>query len=238
MSPAVRPGPSSLDGLAWLTRVGASPAEPLSLVMGWGRRATFSHLARLQDAGWIERVATVHGQGSLIVVTARGVTVAGDLGVRPPRSLGPSSWAHAAACAWVAAWLQVRGRPWLSTRELMLDPSYATTVSYGDREGHMHRVTHRPDLATRAEERPVALEVELQRKRLPRLRAILAMYEQWCTPEPTGGGLRGVIYVTGSDGVARTVKRVADELALPARGVLRLRPLAEVIEETRAGARA
>src|SRR5271157_1831180 len=109
MGRPVSPGPASLHGLAWLARVGASPCEPLSLAMGWGQRTTFNHLARLQDAGWIARVAMARGQGSLILVTARGVSVAGDLGVGPPRSVGPTNWAHATACAWVAAWLEVRG---------------------------------------------------------------------------------------------------------------------------------
>ena len=84
MSAASAPGPASLDGLAWLARVGASPCEPLSLAMGWSRSTTFSHIARLQDAGCIARVAMARGQGSLILVTTRGVRVAGDLGVGAP----------------------------------------------------------------------------------------------------------------------------------------------------------
>ena len=31
----IAPGARSLEGLAWLARVGASPQEPLALVMGW-----------------------------------------------------------------------------------------------------------------------------------------------------------------------------------------------------------
>ena len=32
------PGERSLDGARWLARVGASPLEPLALVMGWSER--------------------------------------------------------------------------------------------------------------------------------------------------------------------------------------------------------
>jgi hypothetical protein len=231
---STRPGPQSLAGLRWLARVGASPGEPLGLVMGWSRTALHSHLARLVAAGFVWRVPMTRGDGSLIVVTRDGARMAGA--GRAPRALGPTSWAHTVACAWACAWFEVRGRDWLSSREVAHDDGWRGRVAYTDGRGRGHRLSHRPDVGTYVGEpgRPVAVEVELQRKSLARLRGILAMYADRTTSPD--GDLAGVVYMTGSADVASAVRAAAGAVHLEEHPAGRLRVLAleDVVAQTRA----
>ena len=43
---------------------------------------------------------------------------------------------------------EVRDRPWVSPREVALDPGWQAPVTYRDASGDTRRVLHRPDLAT------------------------------------------------------------------------------------------
>ena len=106
---SVAPGPRSIEGLAWLARVGASPLEPWRLVMGWSRAVGYDHARRLAAAGLVRTVRMTQGDGSLFVTTAAGAARVGYPASWALRSIGPSTWAHACACAWVSAWLQVVG---------------------------------------------------------------------------------------------------------------------------------
>src|SRR4051794_34978860 len=49
------PGWRSFEALRWLARLEIAGVEPLGLALGFGRRATYSHLARLADAGLLVR---------------------------------------------------------------------------------------------------------------------------------------------------------------------------------------
>ena len=55
------PGPMSLKGLEWLSRMGASPLEPWGLVMDWGRAVTYDHARRLAAAGLVRMVPMTRG---------------------------------------------------------------------------------------------------------------------------------------------------------------------------------
>ena len=105
----------------------------------------------------------------------------------------------------------------------MLDPAYAAPVSYRDQRGAdaprgcIAQTWPPPPRAARSPSRSSCNASDWP-----------ACAPSWrCTSSAAasapGGALRGVVYITGSDDVARTVTRVADELALPAEGVLRLR---------------
>jgi hypothetical protein len=107
---AVAPGPKSLEALAWLARVGASPIEPLGLLMGWNRILVYDHVRRLERAGLVTRVAMRRGHGSLIVATSRGAIEAGYPAARVLRSVAPTTWAHSSGWAWASAWLIARLR--------------------------------------------------------------------------------------------------------------------------------
>jgi hypothetical protein len=237
----VGPGRRSLEALGWLARVGAAPQEPLRLVMGWSEMLVYDHVRRLVRAGLVRRVAMTRGQGSLLVITPAGAMIAGYPASRAPRSLAPTSWAHASGCAWVSAWLALRLQTrwaadpqmaWWSEREVAQDDFWRRDVRYGDRRGSV-RVSHRPDLGVRIAGRPVAVEVELQRKVRARLHGILAMYAQLSLGVDAAYG--GVIYIAGSEDVAAAVRRVAVDAGLRA-PALSVRALAQVIQQTRAAA--
>jgi len=235
---STRPGPRSLDGLRWLARVGASPGEPLALVMSWSRPVLADHLARLIAAGLVSRIPMTRGEGSLLIITRDGARMAGAS--RAPRGPGPTSWAHTVACAWTSAWFEVRGRDWLSTSELAQDDGWRGHVSYTDGRGRSHRLRHTPDLGTYVGDpgRPVAVEVELQRKSLARLRAILAMYADRTTSPDAD--LAGIAYIAGNADVAAVVHTAASDIQFAEHpsGRLRVLDLDDIIGQTRDSAHA
>jgi hypothetical protein len=244
---AVAPGPKSLEALAWLARVGASPIEPLGLLMGWNRILVYDHVRRLERAGLVTRVAMRRGHGSLIVATSRGAIEAGYPAARALRSVAPTTWAHSTGCAWASAWLIARLRvlraqapeipaeamEWWGERDIAGDDFWRREVSFKDQRG-TSRVTHRPDLGLRLGGLPMPVEVELQRKSRARLRGILGMYEEHATGDQAAFG--GVIYVTGSPDIADAVKRAAEDIGLQ-ESFLTLRSYSDVVEQTRAAAR-
>ena len=242
----VAPGPKSLEGLAWLARVGAAPPEALRLVVGWTERLARDHIRRLGDAGYVRRVAMTRGDGSLVLITAAGAVKAGYPASRAPRSIGPTTWLHATGCAWTSAWLVMRLRDlrqqaqgvapeameWWGERDVAVDNFWRREVQFKDHRG-TGRVTHRPDLGVRLGGLPMPVEVELQRKSRARLRGILGMYEELATSDQARFG--GVIYVTGASDIADGVKRAARDVGLGER-LLTLRSYTQVVEQTRAAA--
>jgi hypothetical protein len=149
-----------------------------------------------------------------------------------PRSIGPSTWAHACGCAWASAWLDLRDRAWWSERQVKDSDFWRREVTYRDRRG-IARVTHRPDLGVRVDGKPAAVEVELQRKPRARLPGILQMYADLTDNDEAP--LAGVLYITGNQDIASLVGRVATDARLD-RSRLTMRPLVTVIEQTREAA--
>ena len=226
---SVGPGRQSLHALAWLARVGASPREALQLVMGCSKRTANDHILRLQDADLVVRTPMRRGDGSLIVLTRKGAVEAGLPARHALRSVAPTTWAHMSACAWVSAWLEVRGRVWWSEREILQDDCWRYEVRYKDRRGNVN-VTHRPDLAVQIDAGPVAIEVELQPKLRARLQGILGMYAELC--DPADPLLAGVIYITGSEDITALVDAAALDVDLGA-PALSFRSLETVKQQTR-----
>jgi DNA-binding transcriptional ArsR family regulator len=64
------PGPRSFEALRWLARLEVAGLEPLGLALGFGRRATYSHLERLAGAGMLVRA--FDRDGSVVAITAAG----------------------------------------------------------------------------------------------------------------------------------------------------------------------
>jgi hypothetical protein len=160
------------------------------------------------------------GDGSLFVATRRGVLMTG---VPVTAAIAPAAtwWEHLSACAWVAAWLTVRGREIQGCREVLADPSWAGKLRWRDRNG-FHKVGHRPDLAWLADGQRAAIEVELVQKSIARLRAILELHADW----RAAGKSAGVIYVCADEkGCARIRKRAAEAGLRPGKGGLRVEPL-------------
>ncbi len=232
---SVAPGLRSLEGLEWLARVGASPLEPWALVMGWGRAVTYDNARRLAAAGLVRTVRMRQGDGSLFVATAAGAARVGYPASWAVRSIGPSNWAHATACAWVSTWLQLRGHSWWSDREIAGDVFWRRTVRYRDHRGTA-RVPHRPDLAVELAAGPAAIEVEVQRKPRAHLLRVLAMYAE--SIDDDDDPLAGLLYVCDRVDIAEAVRRAARDAGLADGRCLSVRTKGEVVRQTRtAGAR-
>src|SRR6202042_2056918 len=71
------PGPATIDGLRWLSRVGPSPIDAWACAMGRAGPPAKSPAARLKRERWIDRVARPCGDGSLIFATRHGAQIAG-----------------------------------------------------------------------------------------------------------------------------------------------------------------
>ena len=228
MGSAKGPGPRSLEALRWLARVDLAGLEPWGHAMGFGRRATYSHAERLQSAGLAVRL--YDREGSAVAITAAGRrrigADGGDVRLGATRGLGLR---HARAVSWVAGLLTVRGRAWVSDRELRDRPDWRVPVFWTNSYG-----THRPDAGAMIGGQRVAVEVELSHKAPRRLRAILAGYESLIAEGRLGGG---VLYVSDRTDVLHTVTRASERVGIPA-GAFRTRSLEQVQEDLRRSAAA
>ncbi|WP_270045545.1 hypothetical protein [Solirubrobacter ginsenosidimutans] len=193
------------------------------MALGFGRSATYSHLARLADAGLIAR--GYDSDGSVVAITASGRREVGaDKGdVRSGATHG-SGLRHARAVSWVAALLTLRGREWVSDCELRGLAEWQIPVVWAASRGR-----HRPDIGVVMRGSRVAVEVELSHKSPRRLRAILAGHEEAIASGRIAGGL---IYVSDRADVLEAVNRSARRVALPERR-FRTRSLVDVQAEVR-----
>jgi hypothetical protein len=169
-----------MQGLAWLARVGPASGQVWSLAMGWQPATMRSHSIRLRRAGLLGQVARLHGQGGpLFYATSLGVQRSGVQAVALRKAPSPAWLTHHEACAQTAAYLTRRGREMIAPRELLLDERWVGDLEWRE-HGELRRRRHRPDLiATVAEGRVLAIEVELTSKSPARLEAVLGMYGAW-----------------------------------------------------------
>jgi len=166
--------------------------------MGWSEVAARSHARRLELEGWLARYPMTRGAGSLFLATRPGIAVAG-LSLRAAGPPAPTWWAHHCGVAWAAAWLMLRGHAFSGARELLEEGKWSGEITWRDRRGY-REATHRPDLVAHRNGGHVALEIELARKSIERLRAILSRHLLWRSDGTTGG----VVYVCGDlDGCER-----------------------------------
>ena len=150
------PGWRSVEALRWLSRLDVAGIEALGCAFGWRRSATYSHLQRLADAGYVIRA--FDPGGSVVAITAAGRRwIGAERGdVRAGATYG-SGLRHARAVSWVAALLTLRERAWVSERESRGRPEWEIPVIWP-----AHRGRHRPDLgAVMGSGARVAIEVEL-----------------------------------------------------------------------------
>jgi hypothetical protein len=223
---AVGPGRRSVEGLAWLARVGAAPAETWATAMRWASSTTASHAQRLERTGLVGRSPRHKGQGgALLHATPLGVQFAGVEAAplrTPPRAV---TWPHLEACAQMAAYLTIRGREMIAPRELLVDDRWVGELEWTER-GESRGRRHRPDFVATAEGgRSMAIEIELQAKTPERLRAVLGMYLEWLGD----GRLDSVLYVVGGERERRQLMREAPTIGLDlAGGRFGVQPLGEV----------
>jgi hypothetical protein len=216
------PGPSTMEGLRWLVRVGPASLGAWGIAMGWGQAAVYSHARRLRADGLIETCKRMPGESTLVYASRAGREVskvkAAIIGPVPAKV----TWPHWEACAWVSAWFTARGRELVGGRELMLQRAWSGELSWKE-HGESRGRNHRPDLATRlASGAVLPVEVELTEKSPARLAAILKLHRKWLGTDQSAG----VIYVCGDDGIAGQVRAVGEPAGLSiARGTLRVETL-------------
>jgi hypothetical protein len=233
MARMLHPGPASMEGLAWLARVGPSPLDPWRHAMGWSEVAARHHARRLEKEGWLARCPMTRGQGSLFLATRTGVQMVRLplVAASPP---APTWWAHHSGCAWAAAYLTVRGRDFLGPRELLGDPYWSGDLYWVDRHSSK-RSGHHPDLVGMLGEGHIGIEVELAPKSRVRLAAILRLHHAWALARKTDA----TIYICGDQSGAERIHRVAYENALVDRDGsrwLNIRLLETLKEQTETGA--
>jgi hypothetical protein len=113
----------------WIARMGAVGIGHVQERFGVCRSVSYAIVARLVDAGLIERVATLPGDPTLLTATRQGLPYA-RLGL-PPARVRPGAVDHWLCCADVAIWAERRwGRESLwSERELRFASSTLVTRS-------------------------------------------------------------------------------------------------------------
>jgi len=113
------------------------------------RSVSYAIVARLVEAGLIERIATLPGDPTLLCATRQGIAYAG-LGL-PPARVTPGAVDHRLACADVALWAERRWGPesLQSERELRFAEQFErrpiASAVVGERPGGRARL-HQPDL--------------------------------------------------------------------------------------------
>lgn len=216
-----------MKGLEWLARVGPAPLDPWRYAMGWSEVAARHHARRLEQEGWLDRVAMTRGHGSLFFATRRGVHVLG-LPLIACTTPSPTWWAHDVACAWTAAWMTVRGRSFIGPRELLADTGWSGQLDL------RHRVSgrplgHRPDFIGKIDEQRIAVEVELAAKSRPRLDAILRLHRSWIS----AGKTTSLVYICGNEEGRRRLQRADERVQVVPGYRLRTELLDAITEKTR-----
>lgn len=163
--------------VAWIGRTGAARPEDVMAHLGTGRTATYRRLAACTDAGLLARVRLLHGQPSVYVATAAGLRWTGQEGLRPCR-VNPTNLPHLVACTVVWRALAADGQIVIGEREIhCAERESGQLIASIELPGTSGRApVHRPDMALAsfdgAEQRLVAVEVELTAKGSRRLDAI------------------------------------------------------------------
>jgi len=118
-------------------------------------------------------------------------------------------------------------------REVDEDPSWRGNVRWHDGKG-AHRSGHRPDLAVILDGVRFGVEVELARKSVERLKAIVGLHARWRAAGQAGG----VIYVCADEAGAERVREIAAERGLTTDrgGGVRVELLERIERETRTAA--
>ena len=168
-----------------------------------GRSVGYALVARLVDAGLVERVATLPGDPTLLRASEQGTVYAG-LGL-PAAKISPGQVDHWLACADVALWAEGR---WgiesvISERELRFteqDPRHPiASCVVGELPGG-RPMLHRPDLVVADSDRRMAIEVELTTKAPRRLEQIVRSWRR-------ARHVEKVLYVAPAGPTQRAVER-------------------------------
>lgn len=161
--------------------MGAVEIRQVQERFGVCRSVSYAIVARLVEAGLIERVATLPGDPTLLVATAQGIAYAG-LGL-PVARVAPGAVDHWLACTDTAVLAERRWGPdaLMSERELRLAELEASKPIASAIVGELpdgRPMLHRPDLVVRGDGRTMVIEVELTPKAPRRLERIVRSWRR------------------------------------------------------------
>ena len=165
----------------WIGSLGAVEVRQVGKRLGVGRSVAYGLVARLIEAGLLERLALLRGEPALIRATEDGLRFAG-LGL-PVAQVRLGEGQHWIAVADVVLWAELVYGPEsvLSERELrfaeQLEGKAIASCVLGELPDGW-QLLHRPDLVVANGERPIAVEVELTPKAPARLRAIVKAWRR------------------------------------------------------------
>jgi hypothetical protein len=189
----------------WIGRLGAVEVRQVAERFGVGRSVAYGLVARLIEAGLLERLALLRGEPALIRATADGLAFAGlGLSVCQVRLGELRHWIVVAdAVVWAERFYGQQSV--LSERELRFAEQLEGTPIASCVVGELpdgRDVLHRPDLAITNSEWPIAIEVELTPKAPARLRAIVKAWRRarhverviyLCPPGPTQRAVKAAV---------------------------------------------
>src|SRR5215207_7268649 len=167
--------------VAWIGRIGAVSVEHVARRWEVGRSVSYALVARLADAGLIERVPTLQGDPTLLRATRYGLRYA-RLGLSVAK-INPGQVDHWLACADVALWAEDRwgAEALMSERELRFaELDCRRPIGSGVVGEHPcgRELLHRPDLLVTDNGSSVAIEVELTPKAPRRLEHLVRSWRR------------------------------------------------------------
>lgn len=190
----------------WIARMGAVSVEHVRRRWAVGRSVGYALVARLVEAGLLERVATLPGDPTLLRATHYGLRY-GRVGLSVAK-ISPGQVDHWLACADVALWAEGRwgADALMSERELRFAELESRQSIGSAVVGELHygrELFHRPDFLVTDNGQAVAIEVELTPKAPRRLEHLV---KSWWRARNVGQ----VIYVVPEGPTERAVKRAID----------------------------
>ena len=205
----VAPGPGTVRVASFIGRLGVVSLPAVEVGLDLDERVVRRHVAKLEAAGWLERMPWTWGEGSVAWLTGLGIERVGLGGVHavkaPP---SPTVIHHALLVQWSVARAERRGKTWLSSRELAVERErWAVTIRC--ERGYTRQL---PDLAVWVEPSgaPYAVLGETGRRREDRQKMIL---EGW-RDAITAGRYAGVRFDCASASAALLIRRLAKKVSL------------------------
>lgn len=124
------------------------PRPAIEQGLGLVDRVVRRHVAKLEKAGWCQRMPKIRGDGMLVWLTPSGldgVELSELPALRTPDRFSLRT-SHSIRVAWAAADIERAGHQWMTSREMTLTPSRWGAQVANERGGHSRRL---PDLAFR-----------------------------------------------------------------------------------------
>jgi hypothetical protein len=198
----------------------------MAVGLGVTPRQIRKYAKRFEAMGLAVRSPLRDGGGAVLAISPRGLREAGYAISTRTTTSSDSGLAHGRGVSWVAAHCERYGRQWRGVAELRMD---GWPIRLPPRPGLKAR-SHMPDLSFVLKGKEQwAVEFERTPKSPRRLEQILDGYRE----AQVDGQAHAVLYVCGSESIARLVERVAEEVEVN-RAV---RSLEWVIEEARGEAK-